>query len=808
MITGAGLLAWGVPSGLTFDLPWVLLGLPLLLLLPRSRGWALRALTAALLLIAIAGPRAPVPGGQLALLLDVSESVGEGARQALQESGLAIPDEYVVYEFAGDAGAALGPGLRAELQPERTDLARALQVAAAADPERILLLSDGAQSHGNALLSLPPAPVDTFRVPPRENAAVLSLAGPDRAAPGETIEVLAGLHSDVATPARLVLSLDGNEIRDAEVDLPQGQSVVPFRLEAPDSSEFEVAVRVEVPFEQSRVDDRQSLQIGTAQDEPVLVIGDPGTAGLLAGQGIPVVEGEPGDVELPLEYSAIIIRGSSGAYTPGQQQLLNSYVENGGGLMMTGGPDSFGFGAWYRSDVEEVLPVDSDLRTEVEIPLVAMVIVLDRSQSMASGNPSKLELAREGALGVIELAYHEDLLGLIVFSDSYEWAFNLRKATSQGKREMLAAVLNVTTSGGTILEPAYQAAIDELNATDAAIKHVIILSDGRLYDGQSPFGGGAPPDFTAMAQAAADEGITTSAIAIGAGADVPTLSRIASAGEGRFHNALDVNTLPRIFTSEALTATRSLLREGPVTPLAHPHPLLSAPGQLQGALDAYVVTTLKPTGQLLLSGVDGEPVLATQRHGLGRTAAFTSDLNGWAGGLAASPELAGLITGVVRWLRVTPATFSAWSERDGNELRVVVDAVEDGEYVNSAQLEVRHAGTRAQMEQIAPGRYEAVVPLGDPGDPVLVVQGGEVVARTAANVVTPEFDQQGAPELLRQISLRSGGENLATLEGYAPELTRQGVPLWPWLLAGALLLFLVELLLRRFVHRGFRNLAK
>ena len=85
-------------------------------------------------------------------------------------------------------------------------------------------------------------------------------------------------------------------------------------------------------------------------------------------------------------------------------------------------------GAWYRTPVEDILPVNTDLRTEVELPLVALVIVLDRSQSMSTGNPSKLDLAKEGALSVVDLAYQDDLLGMIVFSDanSTEWIFEPR----------------------------------------------------------------------------------------------------------------------------------------------------------------------------------------------------------------------------------------------------------------------------------------------------------------------------------------------------------------------------------------------
>ena len=97
---------------------------------------------------------------------------------------------------------------------------------------------------------------------------------------------------------------------------------------------------------------------------------------------------------------------------------------------------------------------------------------------------------------------------------------------------MLDAILSIPTQGGTVLEPAYQDALASLRDSDAAIKHVIILSDGRLNDGRGPFSSSPGLNFTTLAQQGAADGITTSAIAIGDGADFARLESIAEAGEG------------------------------------------------------------------------------------------------------------------------------------------------------------------------------------------------------------------------------------------------------------------------------------
>ncbi|MEX2542539.1 MAG: VWA domain-containing protein [Trueperaceae bacterium] len=787
--------------GLELTFPWVLAALPLLLLLPRARGWLLRVLGLALLVVALAGPTVSAPGGRLAVLIDVSNSVGDRAVTLAEEFGGDWRRNAQTYFFAGDTGEARDSTSQTDqLRPEVTDLARALQVAAAGGAERILLLSDGAESSGNALLALPPVPVDTYRVAPEPNARIAALLVPEQATPGETVEAVAVLESDRAAMATLFLSVSGNEAAAVEIELAEGRSVVPFQFAVPTDTDAHLNARLEVDYQQSRADDSRSAEISVSEEEPVLVIGDPALAGMLRSQEFEVIEGGAAEVQAPLAYSAVIVREHAASFTQGQLAELRSYVENGGGLMMTGGPESFGFGGWYRTPVEEVLPVDTDLRTEVEIPLVALVIVLDRSQSMATGNPSKIELAKEGALGVVELAYQDDLLGMVTFSDDYEWTFRLRPATGRGKREMLSSILSLSTGGGTILEPGYRAALDALRGSEAALKHVIILSDGKLYDGQGPFGqAGAPPDFSLLAAGAAAEGITTSAIAIGRSADFEVLERIASAGNGRYHSALDVSTLPNIFTSEALTATRSLLRDEPTEPIARAHPLSPFDGPLP-AIDAYIASAPKPTAELLLIGQHDEPVLAVRRHGLGRSAAFTSDLNGWSGALGRGPELPTMLGSVVRWLQAEPASYAASVAREGNEIRVTVDAVEDGQYVNGARLEARLNGNRVGLEQVAPGRYEGQLPGDVDEGNVLVVEANDVVARAPLRTPHREFDSAGGPELLSTISARTGGETLDSPETYSPSLRSAGRPLWPELLMAALVLFLAELLLRRFAR--------
>ena len=791
-----------MPFDLAFKAPWVLALLPLLLLLPRGRTQLWRLAALGLLLVALAQPTVGRPSHDIAVLVDVSDSVGSAALDVLKSLDTTqLPAQPVVYLFASDATEISdieGP-VPDFLEGGSTDLARALQVVAAAGVERALLISDGAESVGNALSALPPVAVDAIAVASRSNARLVDLIAPQQASPGETVEVVAVIETDVATVATIYPTAGTEALEPITATLAPGRSSVPFQIQVGDASTVRITASFDVGFNQPRSDDALAIELPVSESEPVLVIGDPAFADLLETQGFDVVRGDVATVITPLRYSAIVLRESAGQFTPGQLDLLRSYVDNGGGLLMTGGPDSFGFGAWYRTPVEEALPVSTDLRTEVSLPLVALVIVLDRSQSMSTGSPSKIDLAREGAISVVELAYQDDLLGLIAFSDAsaFEWVFELRPATDRGKQEMLAGILNITTQGGTVLEPAYDQAIRTLAQTDAAVKHIIILSDGKLYDGQGPFATTTQVEFGTMASTALNARITTSTIAIGQQADFERLEGIASAGGGRYYQALDVSTLPQIFTNEALTATRSLLREEPFRPTTHRHPLLP-PNIAPPQVDAYIASTLKPDAEILFEGLLEEPILAVRRQGLGRTAALTTDLNAWAGDFGRWRELPGVLGTVTRWLQANPAQYSASLGRDGHQLRVVVDAVRDGKYINNRNLRVRFDGVTSDLEQIAPGRYEGRIDIGAAQGTLLIIDGSEVVARSRVTTPNPEFDTVDGGLLLERIATRTGGALIDPAEPYAPITPSTSTPIWFVFALAGLAMFLIELIVRRF----------
>ncbi len=788
---------------LTFEQPLVagLVALGLIVALIFSRGRVLsntvarwRVLALVLIGLAAAGPNLQRAQPGLVILMDVSDSAGAAP------TGLSSLNAARRLEFAGRTGEA-GTD-RTALEPDQTDLKNALQVAGAYKPSRILLVSDGNATTGDALAALPDVPVDVLALKPRQNARVAELIAPPSVQPGGTVRAQAVLETTQPTRARFLPSLNGRPLPSRTIELPAGRSSLPVEFSVPAgtaSGSIELEVRISVDFDQPTLDDSRVLSLRSSAAPSVLVIGDPAAARLLRAQGFKIREGTVKDVTEPWNPQAVIVRAAASAFSLGQLQLLERYVQEGGGLMLTGGPKSFGLGGWSRTPVDATLPVASDLRTRVDVPLVAMVMVVDRSLSMqGAGGVSggtKLGLATEGVSNVIELANERDQLGLVTFSDTPKWVFKPTRATENNKLQMVRAVTGIESDGGTILEPAYREAIQALQNTKAAIKHIILLTDGQLADDQTPFGANAnAPDFAGIAQAAKAANITTSAIGVGSDADGPRLKAIARAGGGRYYAALDADTLPRIFTTEALTATRALVRTEPVRPTLVRHPLSVAVSSKAPTLTSYIATSLRETGEPLLIGLDGEPVLAVTRKGLGRTAALTADLNR-ADDFTRWPDLAALMGTVARWLETAPSPYNLTISPDGRN--AVVDAVADNQYVNGERFELRVGGERLSMTQTAPGRYEAALPSGASGN-LILTRAGEMLAKTKLEPKNRELSASGGLDQLRAIASASGGRVLENLDGYVPARAANPLPLAPWLAALGALALIVELAYRRF----------
>ncbi|MCX6865721.1 MAG: VWA domain-containing protein, partial [Verrucomicrobia bacterium] len=333
------------------------------------------------------------------------------------------------------------------------------------------------------------------------------------------------------------------------------------------------------------------------------------------------VRGLPDTFEAILAFDAILLADvPATALTNRQMEWLKRYVTDfGGGLIMLGSENSFGLGGYYKTPVEDVLPLIARFEKDKEKPSLAMVLLIDKSGSMTG---TKVELARQAARGAAELLGGQDQIAVIGFDEQPQLVCDLTPAANRAA--VAGAIDMLQAGGGTNLQPALVQARDILRAASARLKHVIALTDGQTD----------PANIVELAREMADSGITVSTVAMGRDAAGSLLEQMAVAGGGRFYQTDAPENVPQIFTRETMQASRSAIKEDlyGATPVTE-HPLLAGFERTQfPPVLGYVMTQPRPTAQVLLATETGDPLLAIGRFGLGTGIAFTADLTERWGG--------------------------------------------------------------------------------------------------------------------------------------------------------------------------------
>ena len=724
---------------------------------------------------------------------------------------------------------------------EGTDLQSAIDIATAGIPPHfvphVVLLSDGNETNGDVMstavaadLRLSTVPLATRNDPEIQVSAVNV---PAQVADGEPfkIEVIVDANHD----DKAIIEVFNGEYRIASElqDIKEGENKFYFTQQVKKPTEFSAQIKRPADttdtFQDTLLDNNlASGLVFTAGKPRVLMIESvPELArhmewamneeGIIVDTRPP--KGMPESLTDLQNYEVLILSNIPATdLTARQMDVIRSYVsELGGGFIMLGGDESFGLGGYYKTVVEEVLPVRSDFEKEKEKPGLGMVLIIDKSGSMGG---QKIELAKDAARAAVELLGNKDQIGVIAFDGSPYWVSEVKSASQKGS--VIDRIAGIEASGGTTLYPAMEEAYQALQATSAKLKHVIILTDGHS----------TPGDFDGMTQEMAASRITVSTVGIG-DADQALLERIAEAGNGRYYFSSDGSSIPQIFAKETMTASKSAINEEPFLPMVmRATPVLEdinfdeAPFLL-----GYVVTRPKATSEVILTAETGDPLLSWWRYGLGMSVAFTSDAKSrWAAEWLTWNGYNKFWAQVIRHCMRKRASrgFVVDVQQTGSKRKVTIDSVNsEGQFLNKAETQLTlinpQLGSESiTVQQTAPGRYEAELEMSQPGAWHLQMNqnvNGQAMYQQSRGIVVGYSDELRLrttnEEMLKSIARTSGGtfapDPAQVFEPAENEVTSSATELWPWLLIIAATLFVLDVALRRLemtnifgaeLHRG------
>ena len=101
--------------------------------------------------------------------------------------------------------------------------------------------------------------------------------------------------------------------------------------------------------------------------------------------------------------------------------LVRNTQNMGSGLVMLGGPNSFGAGGWTNTPLEEAMPVDFQIKNAKVVPVGALAMLMHASE-MAEGNHWQKVIAREA----LKTLGDQDYCGVMHWEGDDEWLWGPR----------------------------------------------------------------------------------------------------------------------------------------------------------------------------------------------------------------------------------------------------------------------------------------------------------------------------------------------------------------------------------------------
>ena len=817
---------------MTFERAWVLI----FLLLPlgwmffewrrtrRSTALVLKTLAFLAIVLALAEPTFTVPQTKMAVAVLVDTSSSVSPQDLARASGFAaaldkahgrhwvriLPFARSVRDLASNEQRGLHLEPTAGEAGRATDLESSIDEAISSLPSdlvpRIVLVSDGKENAGSITRAAWQAqrlgiPIDTVALTgrPQPTLRLESVTVPTVAFTGEQFPVDLSIGSPSAVSGTVRISADGKVLGSNPVKLEKGDNQV--RVHA--SLTAAGALSLTGVIQANGLGEIRFDRAVTLRRPKVLYISqDPaGTETnllqtLAAAQFDVERTADPAHGKLS-DYQLLVLNNlDMESFPAARKDEIEKFVQQGGGLLVIAGERNV-----YAEDKKVEDALDRTLPAKLAPPRspegTAVVLIIDKSSSMEG---KKIELARQAAIGVVENLRPIDLVGVLIFDNSFQWDVPIRRV--EDKVLIKRLISGIVPDGGTQIAPALAEAYRKVLPTHATFKHIVLLTDGISEEG----------DSLDLSKEASVQHVTISTVGLGQDVNRAYLEKVASVAGGKSYFLNEPAGLAQIVLKDVMEHTGSTAVEKTLRPFIAKNAEVLDGVAIDAAppLKGYVRFISKPTADTILKVDEMDPLLVRWQYGLGRAVVFTSDAkNRWAADWVGWKGYDKLWTNTFRDLLPHAESGEAKAEYDSASGDLIVNYHLGADAEDPSQLpEIFVLGPNGfrhpvPITKLGAKSYRGTIHIGDLQGLFRVRPLDESRAFPEVGFYRPEQEllDYGSNEfLLRSVAQFTGGRfNPAPRQVFdsGGRSESSTLRLWPALLGLAIALNLAELLMRK-----------
>ena len=405
---------------------------------------------------------------------------------------------------------------------------------------------------------------------------------------------------------------------------------------------------------------------------------------------------------------------------------LHNYIVDGNGLVVVGGDSAYEKGGYYNSHIETLLPVISREPPEKKRKEIAVIFLIDISESTGYGlsGGTKVDVEKALAINLIRQLDSEDMVGVIAFNvDAYIISAIHRLGDIQVELEN--KIKSLRFGGGTDMMSSLVYA-ERLLKDFSGKKYVIIISDGviKRMAMQEP--------TIEQVRAMSEKAINVYTVGVGFDTDERFMRALANAGNGLYFKPEEYERLKMEFEEEE----KEEKDQYTLGVYNRYHFITRDLVQFWPSIKEFNGVTEKSISQVLITTEGKMPIVTVWRFGLGRVVSLATD-NGlqWAPNIyyANNGEL---ISAITNWAmgnleKRKRVNIETWDIKSGEEAEILVKSEreptlvlqdEDGnrEDITLKQIDVDMFSGRVVPKRRGFYRVKAVSSLGEDTDAIAV----------------------------------------------------------------------------------------